>query len=220
MKPNDEELSRLSVDEIREKAHPLSNTERIFLWGVRSKIAMIARIIGNVDEKGLRRAIDFTRRMHPLLGCKITFDECQRAYCSIEGVPETMLRITPRRSEAQWFDEIRQEHLVPFKPETGPLVRFVLVYSPEVSELIAFGQHCICDGSAMANLIHDILLFYAHPEQDVKTVLPPKLTDFVLKENQPSSQLSSVKSSDEAAIKGYNELWAKGGHRFTQADFR
>lgn len=210
---------RAEESEIHGWVHPLTNTERIFLWGVRSKIAVVARILGNVDEKELRRGLDSARRMHPLVGCKIIFDDHHHAGCSAEDLPETMLRITPRKSKTQWFDEIRQEHMVPFKPETGPLVRFVLIYSPKVSELIAFGQHCICDGSAMANLIHDILLFYAHPEQDVKTVLPPMLTDFVLKGNQPSLQLSSVKSSGEATISGYNELWAKGGHRFTQADF-
>jgi hypothetical protein len=34
-------------------AHRLSNTERIFLWGVRSKIAVVARIVGDVAEKDL-----------------------------------------------------------------------------------------------------------------------------------------------------------------------
>ncbi|VVB72167.1 Alcohol acetyltransferase [uncultured archaeon] len=196
-------------------AHRLSNTERIFLWGVRSKIAVVARIVGDVAEKDLVQSIKKVRQMHPLAGCKIIFDDHNDAWCSTENVPETGLRVVPRRSENQWFDEIRREHLIPFEPEKGPLVRFVLVYSPQVSELIALAQHSICDGTAVANLIRDILICYSEPAKDVKTIQPPALTDYVLKDEAPSQS----KTTGEAAINNLNKQWRERPYRFSEADF-
>jgi len=199
-------------------AHRLSNTERIFLWGVRSKIAVVARIVGDVAEKDLVQSIKKVRLMHPLAGCKIIFDDHNNAWCSTENVPETRLRIAPRRSETQWFDEIRHEHLIPFEPEKGPLVRFVLVYSPEVSELIAFAQHCICDGTAVANLIRDILVCYAEPAKEVKTIQPPNLTDYVLKDEKDEDS-SRSKSMGEVTINNFNNQWRERSYHFSGSDF-
>ena len=196
-------------------AHRLSNTERIFLWGVRSKIAVVARIVGDVAEKDLVQSIKKVRQMHPLAGCKIIFDDHNDAWCSTENVPETILRVVPRKSENQWFDEIRREHLIPFEPEKGPLVRFVLVYSPQVSELIAFAQHCICDGTAVANLIRDVLVCYAEPAKEVKTIQPPTLTDYVLKDEDSSKS----KSMGEAMINNFNNQWRERWYHFSGADF-
>lgn len=194
----------------------LSNSERLFLWSVSSNIAVAARIIGDVDKTGLSRALDTVRcHMHPLLGAKVIFDGRNDAWYSIDKVPELPLRIVPRTSEAQWFDEIQCERLIPFQPEKGPLIRFVLVYSPQVSELIVFSNHCICDGVALANLVRDILLCYANPTREVQVLYPPVITDYVGKdENQSNSGTAKT-----AFIDGINSQWRNKLYYFSQADF-
>jgi len=194
----------------------LWNAERNLLWGPICSVAVAARIVGDVSEKDLRRALDAVRRMHPLLGAKVIFDDRHDAWFSTDNVPQTILRIVPRTSDTQWFDEIQREHMVPFELEIGPLIRFVLVYSCQVSELIVFAQHSICDGVALANLIRDILVFYADPAKEIKVIEPPLSTSY-LQSHESSS--SSSKSIGSDAINDLNLQWRQRPHYFSQADF-
>jgi len=193
----------------------LSNGERLFLGSIQSNVAMAARIVGDVSEKYLLHAINAARRMHPLLGAKVIFDDQHDAWFSTDNVPETILRTVPRTSETQWVDEIQREHTMPFKLETGPLIRFVLVYSSQISELIEFSNHGICDGIALANLIRDILVFYAEPAKEIKVIEPPLSTGYLQRDEGPSSS----KSIGEDAINNLNLQWRKSPHYFSQEDF-
>jgi NRPS condensation-like uncharacterized protein len=194
----------------------LWNAERNLLWNPNGSVAVAARIVGNISEKDLMRALGAVRRMHPLLGAKIFFDDQHDAWFSTDNVPETVLRTVPRTSDTQWFDEIQQEHLVPFEIEIGPLIRFVLVYSSPVSELIAFAQHSICDGVALSNLIRDILLFYAEPAKEMKVIEPPLSTSYLQPNEGPSSSSQPIGSD---AINNLNLQWRQRPHYFSQADF-
>ncbi|MFB3765072.1 MAG: condensation domain-containing protein [Methanotrichaceae archaeon] len=194
----------------------LWNGERNLLWGPGSSVAVATRIIGNVSEKDLTRVLCAVRRMHPLVGAKVIFDDQHDAWFSTDKVPETIFRIVPRTSDTQWFDEIQREHRVPFEIEIGPLIRFVLVYSSPVSELIAFAQHSICDGVALANLIRDILIFYADPAKEINVIEPPLSTSY-LQSNGGSSPSSKSIGSD--AINNLNIQWRQRPHYFSQADF-
>jgi len=190
----------------------LSNAERVFLWSAVSNVTVVARIAGDVNEEKLKRALNTVRRMHPLAGAKVSFDEDHDAWFSTENVPKTILRIVPRISETQWSEEIQREHLTPFEPEKGPLIRFVLLYSPQVSELIAYANHSICDGVALANLIRDILVCYAHPEKNVQVIHPPSGQDYL-----PKTSLS--KFIEKENIDSVNDRWRKRPHYFSQNDF-
>ena len=194
----------------------LWNAERNLLWNPNGSVAVAARIVGNISEKDLMRALGAVRRMHPLLGAKIFFDDQHDAWFSTDNVPETVLRTVPRTSDTQWFDEIQQEHMVPFEVETGPLIRFVLVYSQQVSELIVFAQHSICDGVALANLIRDIFIFYAEPAKEIKVIEPPLSTSYLQPNEGPSSS-SQLIGND--AINNLNLQWRQRPHYFSQADF-
>lgn len=194
----------------------LWNGERIFLWGPSTSIAVAARIVGDVSEKDLMRALGTVRCIHPLLGAKVIFDAQHDAWFSTDNVPGTILRTVQRTSDTQWFDEIQQEHMVPFEQEIGPLIRFVLIHSPQVSELIVFAQHSICDGIALANLVRDILLFYAEPAKEMKVLEPSLSTDY-LQLNEGLS--SSSKSIGNDAINNLNLQWRQRPHYFSQADF-
>jgi NRPS condensation-like uncharacterized protein len=192
----------------------LSNVERLFLWSFQTNIAVAARIVGDAEEEKLKQAIDIVCRMHPLTRCRITFDEHHDAWFSMNSVPRAVLRIVPRTSDSQWFDEIRREYKVPFEPEVGPLIRFVLVNSSEVSELMVFSEHCICDGTALANLIHDILDCYADPKREVSVISPPAINDYLQKKD--SFSISTIISS--FFINRYNNQWLKKPYYISQED--
>jgi NRPS condensation-like uncharacterized protein len=193
----------------------LSNVERLFLWSFQTNIAVSARIVGDVKEEKLEQAIDMVCRMHPLTRCRITFDEHHDAWFSGYSVPRAALRIVPRTSDSQWFDELRREYQVPFEPEVGPLIRFVLVHSSEVSELMVFSEHCICDGTALANLIRDILDCYADPKREVSVIPPPVITDYLQKKDGFS--ISTIIGS--FFINRYNNQWLKKPYYISQEDF-
>lgn len=212
------------MNQIKQKSQPadlpgcirrLSNVERLFLWSFQTNIAVAARIEGDVEEEKLERAIDSVCRKHPLTRCRIIFDEYHDAWFSGDSVPRAALRIVPRTSDSQWFDEIRREYRAPFEPEVGPLIRFVLVYSSEVSELIVFSEHCICDGTALANLIHDILDCYADPRREVSVISPPVITDYL--QQKDSFSISTIIGN--FFINRYNNQWLKKPYYIAQEDF-
>jgi len=191
----------------------ISNDERKFLWSHISGIAVAARLYGNVSEKDLARALEQVRLMHPLVGAKVVLTAPEEAWFSTDNVPETRLRIVERISDNQWFKEIQKEQMMPFEPEQGPLIRFVLVHSPGVSELIVFSAHIICDGTAVANLIRDILECYASPEKDVQVIPPPVMSDFI-----PEEGLSLAGIIKTAFIGNFNRKWRKRSYSFSQED--
>jgi len=192
----------------------LSNGERLWVRAPLASVAVAARIIGDVSEEKLKAALRAVRRMHPLLGVKVVFEDRNDAWLSSDNVPEPVLRIVSRRSENQWFEEIRHEYRIPFEPEKGPLIRFVLVYSPQISELVVFAQHAICDGDAIAILIRDILVYYANPAKEVKVLQPLPWECYLPKEKFSISGFIS-----KAFIDHYNRQWKKRPHYFMQMDF-
>jgi len=191
----------------------LSNFERYLLWSPENNMAAVVRILGDVREDDLRRAIDSVGAVHALMDAGVVIDRHHDIWFSTDHAQKATLRIVPRTSEEQWLEEVRQEYLVHFEPERGPLIRFVLVCSKEVSELIAFSQHSICDGISLANLLRDILASYANPAKRGQAIRPLATTD-CLKKNGISS-----KFIDKAAIQHYNDQWHKCPHYFSQEDF-
>ncbi|MHC1754408.1 MAG: hypothetical protein AB9861_03075 [Methanosarcina sp.] len=166
---NEEEKKTHSID-IPGCIRRLSTSERVGLWSLAADVAVAARIVGDIEEKKSFTCYHAVRQMHPLVGAKVIFDYQHSAWFSTDNVPKTIFYTVPRKSETQWIDEIQHEYLIPFEAKTGPLIRFVLVYSRLVSELIVFAHHIICDGMTLANLIHDILMFYAEPANEVQII--------------------------------------------------
>jgi NRPS condensation-like uncharacterized protein len=194
----------------------LSNFERYLLWSAENNLAAVARIQGDIQVDDLRRAIESVGAANLLMGARIVIDEHHDIWFSTDNAQKASFRTVPRTSEVQWFEEVRQEYLVPFEPVRGPMIRFVLVRSDEVSELIAFSQHSICDGISLAYLLHDILASYANAAigAKAKAIRPPRATDYL-----KNSGFVSSKFIDKAAIDYYNDQWLKSPHYFSQEDF-
>ena len=109
-----------------------TNFERYMLWSAENNMAAVVRILGVVHEDDLRRAIDSISALHPLMGARIIIDSHHDMWFSTDHAQKAPLRAVPRTSEEQWFEEIQQEYLVPFEPERGPMIRFVLIFQEDL----------------------------------------------------------------------------------------
>jgi len=191
------------------------NFERLFLRVPYANISLCTRIKGNIPENELRGALEKVRTIHPLVGAKVVFDSERNAWFSTDDVPGPMLRVVPRQSDSQWLDEIQYEQTIPFDPSTGPLIRFVLVYSPEVSDFIVFAHHTISDGESLAILTRDTLKHIADPLLEEKVIFPPILADYALK--IPGNVV--IKFIRRLIVDRYNKQWSKKRWFFDQEDF-
>jgi hypothetical protein len=186
----------------------MSRCERLFFMGPLFTIIMAARITGTVNTMRLRTALDAASLKHPLMRAKVIFDERQEAWFSSQGVPPVPMRIVTRTSEQQWLEELKEEACVPFDIGSGPLIKLVLMQSPEVSDLLIFANHGISDGMAIANLIRDILCLYDDPAQEVRVLDPPDVLDLI----QPGISLKGIAARFFAGVG--NRKWNKNPYYF------
>ena len=156
----------------------LVNNERKFLWSPSGNVAVVGRVRGDLSQEALRGALRRIPERHPLLSSRVSQDEERGLWFVHDPEIEIPLRVVERASEEQWMGEVGREVRTPWDQFRGPLIRFVLVYSPAVSEVIAFSQHAICDGTALAFLLRDVLSLVADPEGRLERLVP----DFTLTE--------------------------------------
>lgn len=119
-------------------------------------VVLCGTITGSLSIKQLSAALIEVQRRHPLLAVKIASDRTQPRFVS-ENVSSIPLRVIERKSEEHWSQEVEAEQIRPFSSSEDPLIRAVLLYSPDISELIVTFDHCIGDGLSGAYLIRDIL---------------------------------------------------------------
>ncbi|EKQ54660.1 MAG: hypothetical protein B655_0651 [Methanobacterium sp. Maddingley MBC34] len=191
----------------------VNNLERVYFWTPYSNVSLITRINGNVSPEKLRYAINTARKMHPLLGAKITFDDDNNAWFSTDNVPQPNVKITPRVSNTQWFEELQQEITIPFDLEQGPMIRFMLVHSEKVSELVIICNHCICDGMSLAYLVRDLLSYCVSPEKEIEVVPPQNMVDFLPKKGFSISSIMMRLFMAHA-----NRKWKKKPYTFKYED--
>lgn len=154
----------------QQKIRKLINNERKFLLAP-ANVTVLARVKGNINYYALEKAINQVKHKHPLITSRIETNQ-ETKYFVKDTTLQIPLRSVPRTSETQWIDEIRQENLTPFDHSNEPLIRFILVYSPEVSEIMAYSQHAICDGTALAFLLRDILQAMNEPDGVLEELNP------------------------------------------------
>lgn len=191
----------------------VSNLERVYFWTPYSNVSMIVRIKGNVIEEKLIYALEAVRKMHPLLDAKIVFDDDNNAWFSTDNVPKTNFKTISRVSDTQWFEELQHEIIIPFNLEKGPMIRFILINSEEVSELVIICNHSICDGMALAYLVRDLLSYYITPEKEIKMLSPPEMTEFLPKKG---FSISSIMM--HLFISHANRQWKKKPYNFKYED--
>ncbi len=172
----------------------LNFSERV-MWAGGSHafvIAVCATFRGQKSVEEFQEAIRKARQKHPLVGVRVTLDKKQNPWFVSEAVPECGLRTVDRHSDEDALREIRNELATPFAWEIGPLVRFVLVRSADVTDFLVVCHHCVTDGIGTAILMRDIINFLLNPGQKVEVMPSPPpwedlLPDFV-KEIIPSTE--------------------------------
>ena len=190
----------------------IPHERRLFRVGL-SNISMIARLKGLISKEELGDAIKKVREQHPLVGVRVYLDENYDAWFTSENVPENPLKVIQRNSEKDWYQEILNDYKDRFKLEKGPLVRFSLLQSSETSEIIITCHHVICDGTSLAILARDLLLYLGDPGQKVKQMTEPPLAT-------PDNFTTDVTPSKTIlfAINKMNKMWQKKKVIFDEED--
>ena len=76
-----------------------------------------------------------------------------------ENVPENSLKVIQRTSDEDWNRELLNDYKIRYELSKGPLARFILLQSPDISEILIVCHHVICDGTSLAILARDLLLY-------------------------------------------------------------
>lgn len=142
---------------MRSQERPLTDVERA-AWLIDQvsplKFVTVAHVAGDLDETALRRALDAVQARHPLLRVGITPGPPPRYR---ETTRSIALRCVPRVDEETWRAEVDREREAAMDVEGGPLVRVVLVRSPERCEILATSHHVMSDGMTAICLARDLL---------------------------------------------------------------
>lgn len=126
----------------------------------------MARIRGEVSESKLKSALEKIMEIHPLLDVHVLEDANHDIWFESNKVANISFGVKQRISDEQWKEAIQEECRVPFDFERGPLIRYILLKSHDVSDFIIFCQHMICDGLSLANLINEILTLTEDSSQE------------------------------------------------------
>lgn len=189
--------------------------ERLFTRSPFSIVTMVARIKGKVSEDQLIHAVSKVQQRHTNLRVRIREDHDHVPWFTSEGVGEIPVEIVQRESENHWVKVHQEASKVPFDFEARPAVRFILVHSPTISELIILCHHIICDGLSLAYLARDIMVYLGDPTQAVELLPDPHPVSL---NNIPNDV--SLNGLAKYFINRINRKWEADKIFFDQEDYR
>jgi len=202
----------LKVKEYQRKITP---AESFFLRSPYATVTMVARIKGNISESMLRNAVFKAQQRHPNLRVRIIADDDHNPWFTSEGVGEIPVEIVPRESDDHWIKVVQESCQIPFEFDSRPAIRFILVQSPTVSELIILCHHIICDGLSLAYLARDLILYLGDPTREVELLPDPAPID---RDNLPRDV--SLSPVVKFFINRINKKWQQETIFFDQEDYR
>jgi NRPS condensation-like uncharacterized protein len=178
-------------------------------------VVMVSSISGRIDATRLSDVLDRLRTRHALLAVRVVVDDNDVAWFITEGVPEFNLEVVPRENHTQWIKKTEAEFNVSFPFDKGPLSRFILLHSNDVSELIICAHHAVCDGMSLIYLIKDILEHLGEPDSRIKILPDPPVID-----NNNVSSPPKIRPIQKGIIKLINKRWVKKNIRFDHNDMK
>lgn len=196
----------------------LTGRQRLFLRSPASSVTMVARIQGNISLEALKRAVHRVQRRHMLLQVRVVSDEHGEPWFTADEIAAIPVRQLTRACADHWQQVCLDEHQVPFEMDKRPLVRFILLYSADESDLLVFCQHSICDGMSLAYLLQDILEQLNDPDRRVESLPPP----LFLEESIPAKFLQSrtTRLLGKLLFSRHNRRWTRAGITFDAEDAR
>lgn len=163
----------------------------------------------------LIHAVSRVQQRHPLIRVRIKEDRDHTPWFTSEGVKGIPIEIVARESGDDWIKVHAEASKIPFEFDTHPAIRFILVQSPDVSELIILCHHIICDGLSLAYLARDLMVHLGDPAREVE-VLPDPLP--IALDNLPRDV--SLSGLVKYLINRINRKWEEDKIFFDQEDYR
>jgi NRPS condensation-like uncharacterized protein len=189
--------------------------ERLFSFSPFSTVTIVARIKGNITVDMLMNAIQKVQERHANLRVRLTWDDENNPWFTSEGVKEIPVEIMSRESEGHWIKIHHESSQVPFRFDECPAIRFTLVHSSEISELIILCHHIICDGLSLAYLARDLMTHLGDPAKEVEVLPDPVPID---RDNLPKDV--SVNAVAKFFINRINKGWLRDKVLFDMEDYR
>lgn len=191
-----------------------SAMERLFTRSPFSLVTLVARINGEITGEALAAAVGKVQQRHTNLRVRLEDDDRHNPWLTTEGAGSIPVEVIPRESAEQWIRLVADAGTVPFDFEKQPPIRFFLVQSDEVSELIVMCHHILCDGMSLAYLVRDLLEHLGDPSLAV-TVLPHPVP--VGPDTMPSDV--SLNPMVRYVIRRMNRKWEADPVYFDQHDY-
>ncbi|MHA1995785.1 MAG: condensation domain-containing protein [Candidatus Hodarchaeales archaeon] len=192
----------------------VSPLERIFTRSPYGIVTMVARIKGNITETMITNAVSKVQQRHLPLRVRIQEDADHNPWFTMDGVKEIPITIIPRKADRQWIEVLKEERKIPFEFEERPPVRFILIQSQAVSELLIVCHHIICDGMSLAYLARDMMSHLGDPTKEVEILPDPVPMD---KDNLP--QDVSINRIVKYFVNRMGKKWLKNPTFFDQEDY-
>jgi NRPS condensation-like uncharacterized protein len=202
----------LKVGKYGRKVTPL---ERLFSRSPYSIVTMVARIVGNVSKSMLMNAVSQVQQRHLSLRVRIVEDDDHVPWFTSEGVGEIPVEVVPRESDDHWIKVHQEAIQIPFEFDVRPPIRFILVQSPTISELIILCHHIICDGLSLAYLARDLMVHLGDPTRDVEVLPDPVPVDL---DSMPEDV--SLNGIVKFFINRINRKWDGNRIFFDRQDYR
>ncbi len=178
-----------------------------------STVSLVVRIRGMVDEAMLRAAVKKVQLRHKILRSRMILheDELWLTTSDVDAIP---IDVFPRMTEETWITAAREDCARPYPFDRQPAIRFLLLQSREICDLVIQCHHTICDGLSLAYLGRDLLVYLGVPDQPVE-VLPDPAP--IGPENFPRGvKLSSVL---KFFVNQINKKWGDQKVIFDQQDY-
>ncbi len=169
----------------------VTRPEQRFLAAPTSHISLVLRVRGDITKEALRDAVDRMLVTYPQFGVRIK--KTQDAILSTtEGAAEVPVKVYERKDEAAWLNALNKEHSIPVYYSKGPLTRFILLKGDEISELILFCHHTICDGRSLELGLREVILNLGDPSR-TPPIMPevPAHTPEIFPEHVSGSRIKS-----------------------------
>ena len=192
----------------------ITPVESVLSYSPFSIVTLVARIKGNVSVEELRDAVEKVQRRHTNLRVRITEDKEYGKWFTTENVGDIPVEKVERLSDDHWISVQHDATQEPFQFDEKPAIRFILVHSPSVSELIILCHHVICDGLSLAYLARDIMVHLGDPTLEPEILPDPTPIDL---DNMPKEV--SMGRVTKFFINRINRQWRKTPVYFDQEDY-
>lgn len=193
----------------------ITSMERVLFYSPFSIVTMVARIRGDITVDHLLNAVDKVQERHTNLRARIKKDKDGEPWLTTENVKEIHIEIINRTGDDHWIRVQEEASRTPFKFDERSAIRFILVYSPNVSELIILCHHVICDGLSLAYLARDLMIHLGDPMLEAE-VLPDPVP--IALDNLPENV--GINPVMRFFINRINKQWRKDRAVFDQEDYK